>query len=567
MAATESKVLSTTLAPTESRAAAESESWRVLRLFNFYRLTIGLSFTGVSLSGADLAPLGSASPILFQLAALIYAGLAVASTYTIYQRQPDFESQTTVLGFADITLITLFMHASGGIASGLGLLLLVAVAGNSLLVGKRIAIFYASVGTIAMLLEHSWSILPEFVAWVFSGGEFWVTQDLAATYPQVGMLGLGLYITAYLGYTLATRLRVSEALAEQRGADVIKLSHINELIIQRMQSGVLVCNAAGRIHMINQAAQRFLGLASDHSKNLALSDVASDLAIQLAQWLGNHAAKRTRTIFTSQAGYTLLPRFTRLTESRDTGILVFLEDMAALRQQAQQLKMAALARLTASIAHEIRNPLGALTNAAQLLGESEQTNAETKRLVKIIDEQGRRMNVIVENVTQLARRDRVNPEQLRLGKWIEEFIRQYSETVGVPREAFAQYGAEEIEVYVDPEQLFQVVSNLGQNGLRHSPPFSGTPLIKLQGGHDADKRPYLNVIDWGRGVPEKVRESIFDPFFTTTPQGTGLGLYIARELCEGNGGALTYHPGDGGVGSCFRITFATAGNGIEIKTP
>lgn len=565
MTATESMTLNTTLTSTESRAAAESENWRVLRLFNFYRLTIGLSFTGVSLSGADLAPLGSASPILFQLAALIYAGLAVASTYTIYQRQPDFESQATVLGFADITLITLFMHASGGIASGLGLLLLVAVAGNSLLVGKRIAIFYASVGTIAMLLEHSWSILPEFVAWVLSASEFSLTPDLAATYPQVGMLGLGLYITAYLGYTLATRLRASEALADQRGDDVIELSHINELIIQRMQSGVLVCDTAGRIRMINQAAQRFLGQSSDHGKNPALSDVASELAIQLAQWLGHQRTQRTRSMFTSQAGYALLPRFARLTESGDTGILVFLEDMAALRQQAQQLKMAALARLTASIAHEIRNPLGALTNAAQLLGESTQTDEKSTRLVKIIDEQSRRMNVIVENVTQLARRDRINPEHIQLGKWVEEFVRQYSETIEVPREAFAQYRVEEIEVYVDPEQLFQVVGNLGQNSLRHSPPFSGTPLIKLQGGHDPEKRPYLDVIDWGRGVPENVRESIFDPFFTTTPQGTGLGLYIARELCEGNGGSLTYYPGDGGVGSRFRITFAVAGNGIELK--
>lgn len=567
MAATESMVLSTSVSPTENRVSAESEKWRVLRLFNFYRLTIGLSFVGVSLSGADLAPLGSAAPILFQLAGLIYAGLAVVSTYTIYRRQPDFESQTTVLGFADITLMTLFMHASGGIASGLGLLLLVAVAGNSLMVGKRIAIFYASVGAIAMLLEHSWSILPEFVTWLLSGHEFSVRQDPSSTYPQVGMLGLGLYVTAYLGYTLATRLRVTEALAERRGAEVVNLSHINDLIIQRMQSGVLVCDAAGRIRLINQAAQRFLGLASDHRKNLALNDVAPDLAIQLTQWLGSHAGQRTRTMVTSPAGYTLLPRFTRLTESGDTVILVFLEDMAALRQQAQQLKMAALARLTASIAHEIRNPLGALTNAAQLLGESAQTNEETKRLVKIIDEQGRRMNVIVENVTQLARRDRVNPERIGLEKWIEDFIRQYSETAGVPREAFAQYGADGIDVYIDPDQLFQVVSNLGQNGLRHSPPFSGTPLIKLQGGHDADKRPYLDVVDWGRGVPEKVRESIFDPFFTTTPQGTGLGLYIARELCEGNGSALTYYPGDGGVGSRFRITFAATGNGIEIQTP
>jgi two-component system sensor histidine kinase PilS (NtrC family) len=561
----DSIAISAAAASLESRATAESENWRILKLFNFYRLVIGVSFAAISLAGLDIPPMGSTSPILFQLAALIYAGLGVVSAYTIYKREPDFDSQTAVMGFADIILVTLLMQASGGISSGLGLLVLVAVAGNSIMVGRRTAILYASLGAIAVLLAHSWPVLPDFVSSLFSDVEFIVTSDLLSTYPQVGILGIGLFVTAYLGYTLATRLRATEALAERRGEDVVNLAHINDLIIQRMQSGVLVCDASGKIQMINQAARRYLGVDQKTTDNMSLNDLANELAIQLAQWLGDNPGQRTRRIFTTKAGHTLLPRFTPLSENRDAGILVFLEDMAALRQQAQQLKMAALARLTASIAHEIRNPLGALSNAAQLLGESAQDNAEYKRLVKIIDEQGRRMNVIVENVTQLSRRDRVNPERVHLGKWIDEFIRQYSETASVPREAFAQYGLESIEICFDPDQLYQVISNLNQNALRHSPPFTGTPLIKFQGGLDGEKRPYLDVIDWGRGVAEEIRENIFDPFFTTTPKGTGLGLYIARELCEGNGGSLNYFPGDGGVGSRFRVTFASAEECSDYK--
>ena len=241
--------------------------------------------------------------------------------------------------------------------------------------------------------------------------------------------------------------------------------------------------------------------------------------------------------------------------------------MAILKQQAQQLKMAALARLTASIAHEIRNPLGALTNAAQLLGETmNPENDEEKRLVKIIDEQSKRMNVIVQNVTQLSRRDRINPVKLDLEQWLEDFLRQYGDTISVPRDAFVVLNIQDMGVCVDPDQLYQVISNLCQNALRHSPPFTGTPLIKFQGGRDSEDRPMLDVIDWGAGVNPDIADNIFDPFFTTTPKGTGLGLYIARELCEGNGATLNYHPGEGGVGSRFRVTFVRAEDCAELGT-
>ena len=265
------------------------------------------------------------------------------------------------------------------------------------------------------------------------------------------------------------------------------------------------------------------------------------------------------------SGYTLIPRFIAIGEPpHHAGTLIFLEDAAIVRQQAQQLKMAALARLTASIAHEIRNPLGAIANAAQLLGENVQENAEEDRLVRIIAEQSRRMNTIVENITQLSRRDKVNPVKLPLQPWLEEFMQHFAETFDVPAAAFAAFGAENLQICMDPDQLYQVVGNLSQNALRNSPPYAGNLLIKFQAGSNRDGRPYLDVIDWGTGVREDIRDQIFEPFFTTTPRGTGLGLYIARELCEGNGATLDYYPGPGGVGSRFHIIFARAEDCSEL---
>lgn len=532
---------------------APSENWRLLRLFNVYRLALAGIALGISLIARGSPPFGATLPDLFRFASTIYFTLAVMALAASRWRKPDFDTQVGVLAFADVALLTLLMHASGGLESGLGLLLIVAIAGSSLMLGRRVAIFYASLATIAAMLQHSWGLLT---------GDL-VSKDLVDGYPQVGVLGIGLLATAILGYTLASRLRATEALAERRGVDLANLAHINELIIQRMQSGVLACDLSGQIRFMNQAAQRFLGVRTALLKNAGLSDVSPDLAIQLFQWLGNTQAQRGRRPFATRANYTLLPRFATLGKSKEMGTLIFLEDMAALKRQAQQLKMTALARLTASIAHEIRNPLGAITNAAQLLGESVTDDSDQKRLTAIIEEQGRRMNVIVQSVTQLSRRDRVNQIPLSLNAWLAEFIVQYCETVRLPPEVFSRVG-DDVDVLFDPDQLNQIVTNLCQNALRHSPPFTGTALVKFLIGKDTEGRPYLDVIDWGTGVAPAIADNIFDPFFTTAPKGTGLGLYIAKELSEGNGASIDYYPGDGGVGSRFRLAMLRAEEGSEV---
>ncbi|MEK7796721.1 MAG: histidine kinase dimerization/phospho-acceptor domain-containing protein, partial [Pseudomonadota bacterium] len=423
--------METGLSRTESQAAIEGQNWRLLGYFNYYRLTIAFAAVAISFFIPNIPPFGSRTPMLFQAAALVYAVLGTSGLLTIRERRLDFETHTTLLTFADVALLTILMHASGGLPSGLGMLLLIAIAGGSLMLGRRITVFYASLAAIAVMLEHSWDYLTGSVASLL---------DLSQGYPQVGMLGVGFIATAFLGNMLAERLRATEALAERRGVDLANLTQVNALIIQHMQIGVLVCDAGGNIRLNNQAAQKFLGLGSPSpAKPPVLTVVSPDLAIQLFRWLGDAGGRatpgavagergvRSRSAFTTRNGYQVLPRFTALGDDKDAGALIFLEDMAVLKQQAQQMKMESLARLTASIAHEIRNPLGALSNAAQLLGETPQQNGEGRRLIKIIDDQSRRMNVIVENVTQLSRRDRVSPMRFMLDPWLREFARQYAD--------------------------------------------------------------------------------------------------------------------------------------------
>jgi two-component system sensor histidine kinase PilS (NtrC family) len=526
-------------------ASVRTRNWKLLAQFNLYRILIAGSFLGLSLVPGSFPPFGQTAPGWFALAALLYAVISIGAIFTLRLRTPDFESQATVLAFVDISLITILMGASGGVGSGLGLFMLVAVAECSVLLSRRMTIFYASLGAVAALIEHSWGLL------VGSG----VTLDtISKGYPQVGLLGIGLFITGTLGNTLANRLRSTTALAEKRGVDLANLHSVNELIIERMQSGVVVCDQAGHVRQMNLAAQTFLNIDS-LTPDQPLAEVSAELDDQLREW-SEKPVQRTMRILRTAAGFALLPRFINLGDKKNRqGTLIFLEDTEALKQQAQQLKMAALARLTASIAHEIRNPLSAMTNAGQLLKESTEGDEETQRLLKIIENHGKRMNVIVENITQLARRDRTEPVRLNLPDWVREFVTQYTQGAEIPPEAIIVSSDDPaLETCVDPDQLYQVVTNLCQNALRHSPPFESKPLIQIQTYTNDKGRPVLEVVDWGPGVPPDIVDSIFDPFFTTTPQGTGLGLYICRELCEGNGGRLDHIAG--GSGATFRATLA-----------
>lgn len=536
-------------------AAVTAQNWNLLQKFNIYRVVMAIAFLGIALIPGNFPPFGATGPGWFVLGAMLYAVAGITAIFSIRLRTPDFDTQTTVLAFVDIALITLIMHSSGGLSSGLGLLMLVSVAECSVLLGRRMTIFYASLGTISALIEHSWPLLT---------GANGSMLEISKGYPQVGVLGIGLFITATLGNTLATRLRSTTALAEKRGLDLANLASVNELIIERMQSGVVVCDNEGRVREMNNAAMTYLGISQlDHLQ--PVNEVSEELDGQLKEWSEN-PVQRTMRILRTSAGYTLLPRFILLGEAaKPLGTLMFLEDTEALKQQAQQLKMAALARLTASIAHEIRNPLSAVTNAAQLLKESTTGNEETQRLLVIMENHGKRMNTIVENITQLSRRDRTELVRLRVDEWMNEFVVQYAQGADVSVEALMVYNDEpELKACVDPDQLFQIVANLCQNALRHSPKYTDKPLIKIQTYINEQGRPIIDVIDWGSGVRPDIVDSIFDPFFTTTPQGTGLGLYICRELCESNGGRLEYTPNSGG-GSIFRITLSRVEECYEAK--
>ena len=514
----------------------EERRWRPLRLFGLYRLTLAGLFSALLFTGLGPEVIGRAAPAVYAATVLAYLAFAVAAGFAIRLRWPDYDTQVLVQVLVDIVALTFLIYASGGIRSGFGMLLVVAIAGGGILTVGRTAVLFAALATIAVLIQ-------EILAWLHF-------QQTA--YTQAGMLGATLFATAYLAHFLAVRIRESERLAQQRGLDLANLSLLNQHIIQRMQSGILAVDAGDRVRLVNESARRLLN-APEAAMGIPLGRLSPELARQVAEWRDGRQPASI-LVRPERGEVDLITSFAALESSQRGSLLVFLEDSSAVTQRAQQLKLASLGRLTASIAHEIRNPLGAIGHAAQLLAESEDLGEGDRRLTRIIREHTQRVNDIIENVGQLSRRRPVAPVELDLARWVPGFLEEFAQERGLAQGAVDSAVAEgPVAVRMDPTQLRQVVTNLCENGLRYS---REAPLLRLEAGVNAQtERPFLDVYDSGPGVDPEAAESLFEPFFTTEGSGTGLGLYIARELCELNQASLS-HLGNTEKGHGFRISFS-----------
>ncbi|MDQ3563067.1 MAG: ATP-binding protein [Pseudomonadota bacterium] len=516
-----------------------SPAWTALRYFGLYRLILSGFFTVIVWTGQLPPPLGEHDPGVFAAAVCAYLLFAILAQIGVEIRPHRFGAHVLGQVLTDIVMLTAMMYASGGVTSGMGMLLLISIALGSMLTEGRTAFLFAGAASIAVLCEEAY---------------FWLYGNaLTANYTQAGFLGSTFFATALLGHALAGRLRASEALAARRGADVAHLERLNEQIVQRLRSGIVVLDATGRVRLVNESAQVLLGLAQPVPvAPQPLAMLAWDLAQQLDSWPSH--APPSQILRTASRGTDLLVSRAELGSGPAAATLVFIEDAAAMRQRAQQLKLASLGRLTASIAHEIRNPLGAISHAAQLLSESNGHTAEDRYVTRIIKGHSERVNRIIENVLTIGRRDRSAPEIFAAKPWLEGFVSEFTARMQLPSErVLVHTEPEDIEIVMDRSQLHQVLWNLCENGLRYS---QGTPALELRCGvKPISETPFLDVIDHGTGIPEDIADSIFEPFVSKNSPGSGLGLYLASELCECNQAALSLHE-NSASGCCFRISFA-----------
>ncbi|HQQ74888.1 MAG TPA: ATP-binding protein [Pseudomonadales bacterium] len=485
--------------------------------------------------------LGSIYPLFY---GYVVGGYAVISLLTLGRLLLAHDAPTTRHIFAvcliDIVALTVIMYCSGGIATGLGLLVFITVAASSIFLQGQIATLLAALACIAILAE---SLASGYV------------RHIEISPLAVALLGLLLFVTSLLFQYLTRRIRASQQSAAEQAKQTATLQKLNEMIVQRMHTGIVVLDKADRVLLYNEAAARLLYLPVQYDPRDVLYFGRNPILQEvLHSWI-NCPNQRPHPVQLEEGSPELQLNFARMENSDNDLVLVFIEDTRQITQRAQQLKLASLGHLTASIAHEVRNPLGAISHAAQLLEESELLAEADRRLAIIIQNHSIRVNRIIENVLQLSRRQAASPERRDLGEWLEKFILQYQQSHGKPVSIELQLPNQPVSIYIDFSQFEQVLGNLCANGIRYSEKETGEAKITLRVYiHEVLAIPCLEVIDYGKGISDEDKQNIFEPFFTTDTKGTGLGLYIARELCLANQASLDYKRTSDGR-SCFQISF------------
>jgi len=507
--------------------------WRSLNYFNLYRLMLaGLMMFLAGTFGPLLSP-GAYHSRLFIGASMLYLAVAVLSFIPLRLRWPRFTWQLAIQTGSDIVFLTVLSYASGGIQSSIGLLLLVSLAAAGLISRGKITLFFAASASIAALLEHSYDVLYEDAA--------------AAQYVQVGLLCMAYFAVAWLAHTLAKYAVDSQMLAQRRGRDLVSLAEANRLVMRDMQDGVLVVDGQGMVMQMNLRAENLL-----HKNIVAGSPLSEDFPILFGQYaIWKRTGSTSRDILQLDLGLQARLRFVAIEQNAAHGAVIFLEDMQRVRAEAQQIKLAALGRLTANIAHEVRNPLSAISYATELMKE-EGGGAKQQRLLQIVMDNTQRINQIVEDVMQLNRRDRVQTEVFELEAMLRTFVEEFDLAERTGPDVIEISAIPGVDISFDRGQLRQVLWNLCRNALRYGSGLRGSVRLAMVA---KEGRVLLDVQDDGPGISIEHQGKLFEPFFTTAAEGTGLGLYIAKELCESNGARLEYHAIPERVGACFRITF------------
>ena len=492
-------------------------------------------------------------PKLFERGAVVYLLAAILYLSTVHRLRPYFQPLLVAHVLTDLFALSTLMHAAGGLRSGLVVLVIVAVAGAAVVSTRRLAALFAAVATLLVLGETAWPVLSR--------------PGDAGSLALAGFVGIACFATAMTINWLATRLHAQEQIARRHGDDLRRQLAVTSRVVAELQQGVLIIGPNGRVRTMNPAAQALLGQVAGDT---AAGQMPIALRNAYAQWRAQAArgAEREFTAAAADGEAHLRLRFLSASEP-GTDTVVMIEDQRRIEERAQQLKLASMGRLSASIAHEIRNPLAAIRHANSLLAErlSErlagrlaeapaeglaerlaERPAERRgegideptlvRLAGIVEANTVRIDRIIEDVLSIARRDRATVESIDLAAFLKTLLPEFVAASGADERRIGLALESSQPIRFDSNHLRQVLLNLLGNALRYAS--DGEAAILIGWRERAPHRLELTVADDGPGLAPEMLEHAFEPFFTTDHRGTGLGLYLARELCAANAASIRY---------------------------
>ncbi len=512
------------------------QAWLLLKIFFIYRFISASLFVMLFFLRFGPSGLGTYDAQLYQLTSLGYLGISLLNAPFIYLRLFSYTHQAQLLIFTDIVFITILMHASGGVSSGIAGLLAISIAAGSLLIGGRCALLFAALASLAVLAEEVYAMQTH------------VFNQVSLHYS--GLLGVTFFAIALITLILAQRVEQSASLARRHAQTILRLEELNRYIIQHLQSGIMIVDAQQFILLNNQSALSLLEIAE---KPTHLQDVSP--LLQQAFLLWNENQEQNFAIIQLPSRAEIQVRFSLLMFNDERLHMLIIEDIGLYNQRLQASKLASLGRLTASIAHEIRNPLSAISHAGQLLSEASGLKPEDLRLTHIIQTHCLRVNNIIEDILKLSRRNPSQKRKISLDEWLPNYVRDQNLYQGKNETFKLMILQSALNVYIDPGHLKQILDNLCSNALKYGQPERGPIFIEANRSGDNIA---IRLMDNGPGIDQTNLPHLFEPFFTTSRQGTGLGLYISRELAELNQAELSYakyreHP-------CFTLSLANADN-------
>lgn len=508
--------------------------WRSLGHLNSFRIFLAIALGITGLLAHDTFHRFD-YPRLFQATCAIYLLIALLFRSPLLSRREGFERQIGRQALADIVCINLLMQLSGGNSSGLGLILIVTLSAVGMHAQTRMVLFWSSAATLAVLAQHTMQIL------LFEGGP--------GGFARAGLLSLGLFTIALLSHALAKGALSASRMALEKGRQAASLERINERVIQELPYGVIAVDGEGRVLQHNARAAEMLDVR--FFPRCGLGHCSPRLAEMWQRWRAGETLPE-HPIQVGREGRRLRARFMELEENRGEGAVLVLEDMTELESQAQRMKLASLGMLTANLAHEIRNPLSAIRHAAGMLKEDAR-DAVTAKLSGIIDNNAERLNWLVEDVLALNRRDRLQRQNLVLNLWLGPFTEEFMLREKVPSSAISFQVVGEPAICFDVTHLEQILWNLLRNAWRFCLKQQGSIRLRVVAGENWVD---IDVANDGPGIAAEVQARLFEPFYTTDKAGSGLGLYISRDLAEANGAQLRYV--DIPDGAAFRLTCPAA---------